>query len=52
MHRFIHTLDMIPKNWLLELEMHRETTNWDELTQRYKITFTFENESPLVDFIL
>jgi hypothetical protein len=25
--QFIHTLDTIPKNWYLELEMHRETTN-------------------------
>jgi hypothetical protein len=25
-HMFIHTLDTIPKNWYLELEMRRETT--------------------------
>jgi hypothetical protein len=48
-HNFIHTLDMIPKNRYLELEMHKETTNWDELTQRFKIKFTFENELPLID---
>jgi hypothetical protein len=47
-HKFIHTLDMIPKNWYLELEMHRETTNWDELIQRFKITFTLEHEYPLL----
>jgi hypothetical protein len=29
--------------------MRKETINWDELTQRIKIKFTFENESPLVD---
>jgi hypothetical protein len=52
MHKFIHTLDMIPKNWYLELEMHRETMDWDELTQRFKVTFTFEDESPLVDATL
>jgi len=43
---------MIHKNLYLELEMHRETKNWDEITQRFKITFTFENESPLVDATL
>jgi hypothetical protein len=32
--------------------MHRETTNWNDLTQRFKITFNFENESPLVDVAL
>jgi hypothetical protein len=52
MHNFIHTLDMIPKNWYLELEMQRETANLDELTQRFKVTFTFEYESPLVDVAL
>jgi hypothetical protein len=32
--------------------MRRETMNWDELTQRFKIKFTFENELPLVDATL
>jgi hypothetical protein len=32
-HRFIHTLDTIPKNWYLELEMHRDTTEWEYITQ-------------------
>jgi len=34
-HKFIHTLDIIPKNWFLELEMHRETEGWEELVQRF-----------------
>jgi hypothetical protein len=40
------------KNWYLELEMHRETTRWDELVQRFKVTFTFEHESPSIDAML
>jgi hypothetical protein len=48
MHRFIHMLDTIPKNWYLELEMRRETTEWGELVQRFKIMFTFEHESPFI----
>jgi hypothetical protein len=28
------------------------TTNWDELTQRFKVTFTFEHESPSIDAVL
>jgi hypothetical protein len=51
-HKFIHTLDTILKNWYLELEMHKETTNWDELVQIFKVTFTFEHESPLMDATL
>jgi hypothetical protein len=42
MHRFIHTLDTIPKNSYLELEMHGETSRWEELVKRFKIMFTFE----------
>jgi hypothetical protein len=45
---FIHTLDTIPKNWYLELETCRETTRWDELVQKFKVTFKFEYESPLM----
>jgi hypothetical protein len=37
------------KNWYLKMEMHRETTRWNELVQRFKVTFTFENETPLMD---
>jgi len=48
-HRFIHTFDTIPKNWYLELELHRETVNWDQLIQWFKVAFTFEHESPLLD---
>jgi predicted acetyltransferase len=51
-HRFIHTLDTIPKNWYLELEMHRDTTDWDYITQRFQVTFTFQNESPLISTTL
>jgi len=48
MHMFIHTLDTIPKNWYMEMEMHREKKNSEELTQRLTVKFTFELESPLV----
>jgi hypothetical protein len=43
---------MILKNWYLDLEMHREIMNYDMLTQRFKVAFTFENESPLIDAAL
>jgi hypothetical protein len=52
MHKFIDTLDIIMKNSYLELEMHKETTRWDEMVQRFKITFTFEHESPSIDAVL
>jgi hypothetical protein len=52
MHRFIHTLETVPRNWYLELEVHRGTMNWEELIQNFKVTFNFEVESPLVDAVL
>jgi len=51
-HIFIHTLDTTLKNWYLELEMHKDTTIWEELTQRFEISFTFEHESPSIDTTL
>jgi hypothetical protein len=52
MHKFIHTLDKIPMNRYLELEMHRETMDWDEMIQSFKVTFNFEDEALLVDITL
>jgi hypothetical protein len=51
-HKFIHTLETVPKNWYLELEVRRGTIDWDELTLNFKVTFSFEAESPLVDATL
>jgi hypothetical protein len=50
--QFIHTLDTISKNRYLEMEMCRETTNWDAMTQRFKVTFTIEHEYPSIDAVL
>jgi hypothetical protein len=51
-HIFIRTLYTIPKNLYLELEMHKETTRWDELVQRFKVKVTFEHESSTIDATL
>jgi hypothetical protein len=52
-HTCLYTLlDTIPKNWYLELEVHRETTDWEELTHNFKVTFSFEDEAPSVDTTL
>jgi hypothetical protein len=51
-HLFVHALDTIPKNWYLELEVCKETTDWEELMHNFKVTFSFENDAPLVDSAL
>jgi hypothetical protein len=45
-------LDTIPKNWYLELEVHRGTTDWEDLTHNFKVTFKFEDDTPSVDTTL
>lgn len=32
--------------------MCRETVRWDELVQSFKVTFTFEHDSPSIDVML
>jgi hypothetical protein len=49
---FAHTLDTISKNWYMELEVRRETTNWEEFTHNFKVTFSFEDDAPLIDSTL
>jgi hypothetical protein len=49
---FTHTLDTIPKNWYLELDMCRETIDYDYITQIFQVKFTFQNESPLISTTL
>jgi hypothetical protein len=36
----------------MELEVRRGTTNWDELTKKFKVTFRFENNNPLIKLTL
>jgi hypothetical protein len=48
----VHTLDTTLKNWYIELEVHRGTRDWEELTRNFKVTFSFENNNLLIDSAL
>jgi len=48
-HRFASTLDTIPKNWYVKLELRRGTKVWGEMMKQFICTFSFEAESPTVD---
>jgi hypothetical protein len=48
----VHTLDIISKNWYIELEVCRGTGDWKELTEKFKVTFSFENNNSLIDSAL
>lgn len=48
-HMFVHTLDIIPKNWYTETELPRGTESWSLLIEGFKLTFGFESEYPQID---
>jgi hypothetical protein len=51
-HLIVHTLDIIPKNWYIELDVCRRIRDWEESTRNFKVRFSFENNNPLIDSIL
>ena len=48
-HRFIHTLDTVPRNWYIETELRKGTTTWPLMIDRFLLTFGFESEYLGVD---
>ena len=48
-HRFIHTLDTVPRNWYTEIELRKGTTTWPLMIDSFLLTFTFESKYPNVD---
>ena len=48
-HRFIHTLDLVPRNWYTETEFRKGTITWPLLIDKFLLTFTFEYEYQNVD---
>jgi hypothetical protein len=49
MHKFINTLDTMPINWYLQVELCLTTSDWYGMTQNFLATFLFESQYPLVD---
>jgi hypothetical protein len=42
-------MDVISKNWYLEMEVRRVIIDWEYLTHNFKVNFNFEDDSPLED---
>ena len=51
-HHFVHTLDMIPRNWYTSVEMQRGTLDWEDLATRFTHTFEFADDHPLINVAL
>ena len=39
-HRFVHTLEPIAKNWYAEAELRQDTVSWDCLVDSFVLTFS------------
>ena len=48
-HEFIHTLDMIPRNWYMSIRMQRGTVEWEEIDSSFKHIFEFSHDHPSID---
>lgn len=51
-HMFVHTLNTIPKNWYIQLEMRRETVSWEALTSNFVHTFSAYEDDLMVETAL
>jgi 23S rRNA A2030 N6-methylase RlmJ len=48
-HKFIKTLDTMPINWYLQVELRLTSSEWHGMTQNFIATFLFESPYPIVD---
>jgi len=50
-HRFASTLDIVPKNWYVKLELRRGTADWNMLLKEFICTFDGETDRqcPTID---
>ena len=49
---FIHTLDIIPQNWYIQLELRQDTISWVYLTTKFVTTFSTYDENAMVNTAL
>ena len=48
-HRFVHTLDPIVKNWYAEVELRQGTVSWDTLVDSFVLTISINEVFPTLD---
>lgn len=51
-HLFCHTLDVVPMNWYVEIDLHHGTGKWDILREWYMLAFSFEDKFDNIDEVL
>ncbi len=48
-HRFIHTLEHVAKNWYAEVELRHGTVSWHSLADSFFLTFSINDVCPALD---
>ena len=48
-HRFVHTLEPIAKNWYAEVELCHGTVSWDSIVDIFVLTFSINEVCPALD---
>ena len=48
-HRFVHTLEPIAKNWYAKAQLRRDTISWDCLVDSFVLTFSTNEVCPALD---
>ena len=51
-HKLIHTLEMIPRNWYMQVELRRVTVKWEELVANFMHAFEFVDDNSSIDVSL
>ena len=51
-HRFIHTLEMVPIHWYTLVELRQGTVEWESLEVSFTQTFEFTSEHLTIDVAL
>lgn len=49
---FVHTLDVIPREWYVQLELRRETVTWETMTSNFVHTFNAYEGELMMDVAL
>ena len=48
-HRFVHTLEPMAKNWYVKVELCHVTISWDTLVDSFLLTFSINEVCPTLD---
>jgi len=49
---FVHTLDVVPREWYAQLELRRETVTWETMTSNFVHMFDVWEGEMMVDNVL